>query len=246
MTLRPEEAGDEPLLFQLYASTREEELALTGWDEPTRTQFLQGQFRAQRTGYRSMFPTADFAILVLDAAAAGRIVVQQTPAEIRLVDLIIAPALRHHGLGTALMQSLFSEAARRNKPVRLHVFQNNRAALWYQRLGFRSIGTQGVHDEMEWRAGFENVSAASLKLPLMFEAAGLQADLQAILAKEFIPHFNKGYYEGDCSGYARVTVLQNPDRLILETADEFGVTHLSYTVSSAGSNPSRTPTPADR
>ena len=152
MALRPEEAGDEPMLFQLYASTREEELALTGWDERTRTQFLQGQFRAQRTGYRSMFPTADFAILVLEAAAAGRIVVQQTPAEIRRVDLIIAPPLRHHGLGSALMHSLFSEAVRQNKPVRLHVFQNNRAAFWYQRLGFRKIGAQGVHDVMEWCA----------------------------------------------------------------------------------------------
>ena len=56
--------------------------------------------------------------------------------------------------------------------------------------------------------------------------------------------WSEGYYEGDCSGYGRVTVLQNPDRLVLETADEFGVTHLSYTVSSAGSTPMRTPTPA--
>jgi hypothetical protein len=46
-------------------------------------------------------------------------------------------------------------------------------------------------------------------------------------------NWSEGYYEGDCSGYARVTILQNPDRLVLETVDEFGVTHLSYTVTSA-------------
>ncbi len=45
--------------------------------------------------------------------------------------------------------------------------------------------------------------------------------------------WSEGYYEEECSGYGRVTVLQNPDRLILESVDEFGVTHLSYTVSSA-------------
>lgn len=49
--------------------------------------------------------------------------------------------------------------------------------------------------------------------------------------------WSEGYYEDDCSGYARVTVLQDPDRLVLETVDEFGVTHLSYTVSSAGGAP---------
>ena len=49
------------------------------------------------------------------------------------------------------------------------------------------------------RAGGEPMTAASLKLPLQFEAAGLQSDLRTILSDEFIPHFNTGYYEGDWS-----------------------------------------------
>lgn len=152
VTLRPEGAGDEPLLLQLYASTREEELALTGWDERTRALFVQSQLQAQRAAYRSMFPTADFAIILLEAAAIGRIVVHQTPEEIRLVDLIIAPASRNQSLGSALLHALLSEARRQNKPARLHVVQNNRAARLYQCLGFRTIAVHGVHDEMEWRA----------------------------------------------------------------------------------------------
>ena len=40
---------------------------------------------------------------------------------------------------------------------------------------------------------------ASLKLPLQFDAARLQADLQSVLAEEFIPHFNTTYYEGEWS-----------------------------------------------
>jgi len=43
------------------------------------------------------------------------------------------------------------------------------------------------------------VNAASLQLPLQFDPAGLQADLQTILTDECIPHFNKGVYEGDWS-----------------------------------------------
>src|SRR5882672_3067648 len=45
--------------------------------------------------------------------------------------------------------------------------------------------------------GNEHMTASSLKLALTFEAAGLQSDLRRILAAEFIPHFNTGYYQGD-------------------------------------------------
>ncbi len=40
---------------------------------------------------------------------------------------------------------------------------------------------------------------ASLKLPLQFEPALLQADLREITAEEFVAHFNTAYYQGDWS-----------------------------------------------
>jgi Aspartyl/Asparaginyl beta-hydroxylase len=40
---------------------------------------------------------------------------------------------------------------------------------------------------------------ASLKLPLQFEPARLQADLREITAEEFVAHFNTAYYQGDWS-----------------------------------------------
>ena len=42
--------------------------------------------------------------------------------------------------------------------------------------------------------------------------------------------WSEGYFEDPCSGYGRVTILQNPDRLVLESVDETGTTRLSYTV----------------
>ncbi len=39
----------------------------------------------------------------------------------------------------------------------------------------------------------------SLKLPLYFDPARLQADLRQVTSDEFVPHFNKAYYEGDWS-----------------------------------------------
>jgi len=42
-------------------------------------------------------------------------------------------------------------------------------------------------------------------------------------------HWSEGYYAG-CTGYDLVTILQNPDRLILQVADEYGNVQISYTV----------------
>jgi len=39
----------------------------------------------------------------------------------------------------------------------------------------------------------------SLRLSPRFDAALLKADLRALVAEDFIPHFNTGYYEGDWS-----------------------------------------------
>ncbi|MCP3137687.1 aspartyl/asparaginyl beta-hydroxylase domain-containing protein [Pyxidicoccus xibeiensis] len=39
-----------------------------------------------------------------------------------------------------------------------------------------------------------------LRLPFRFDVAGLQADLASLPPGTWVPHFNKGYYEGDWSG----------------------------------------------
>lgn len=44
------------------------------------------------------------------------------------------------------------------------------------------------------------------KLPLVFPIAALHADLAGIMPSEWIPHFNKGHYDGDWSGI----VLRGP------------------------------------
>ncbi len=59
-----------------------------------------------------------------------------------------------------------------------------------------------------------------------------------------VGHWSEGYYDDRCSGFGLVTIMQNPDRLILETVDENGVVHLSYTVSEGTPTPTPTPTPA--
>jgi ribosomal protein S18 acetylase RimI-like enzyme len=161
IALRPEGPGDEGLLFEIYAGTREEELALTNWDEPTRRAFLNQQFSAMRQGYRSMFPTGEFSIIELDGKPAGRMVIHHSATEIRVVDLALLPAHRNRGIGTHLMRRICRGAAEVGKPVRLCVLKHNRALRWYAQLGFAKTGEQGVYDEMEWRPANGGASRVS-------------------------------------------------------------------------------------
>jgi ribosomal protein S18 acetylase RimI-like enzyme len=151
VSLRPERPGDEGFLFDVYASTREEELALTNWNEQMRRAFLKQQFDAMRRGYRSMFPSGEFSIIEVGGQSAGRMVLDRGAAEVRVVDLALLPGQRNRGIGTLLMRRVCAEAANAGQPVRLCVLKNNRALRWYERLGFAKIGEPGVYDELEWR-----------------------------------------------------------------------------------------------
>lgn len=150
VSLRPESAEDEAFLSEIYASTRQDELNLTNWDAPTRAAFLDMQFKAMLKGYRSMFPRAQFSIVLLDRKAVGRMVVDRAPAEVRVVDVALLPVHCGQGIGTKLMRAIMEEAARDGKPVRLQVFHGTRAIAFYQRLGFRMTSKPDVYLEMEW------------------------------------------------------------------------------------------------
>lgn len=151
LTLRDERPEDEAFLFEVYASTREEELALTGWDAPTRAAFLQMQFKAMRRGYAEQFPKGQFSILLKEGFPVGRMVIDRADDAICLVDLALLPGYRGQGFGTFLMQGLVAEAAKMAKPITLHVFKGTRPVHWYERLGFLRVAEDGAYDRFEWQ-----------------------------------------------------------------------------------------------
>jgi len=153
VSLRPEQPDDEAFLFAVYASTREDELAITGWDEATRLAFLNMQFRAMQVGYRGSFPQAQFSIVLCDGRPVGRLVVDRTGNEIHVVDVALLPASRNRGIGTVLMRDLCVEAENCGKPIRLRVLKHSPALRFYQRLGFKPIEDFDFDEQMEWRPG---------------------------------------------------------------------------------------------
>jgi GNAT superfamily N-acetyltransferase len=71
----------------------------------------------------------------------------------RLVDLALLPEFRGHGIGSRLLGQLQAEAARVGLPLRLAVLRGRGARGFYRRLGFGERSTDGVHVQLEWRAG---------------------------------------------------------------------------------------------
>jgi ribosomal protein S18 acetylase RimI-like enzyme len=151
LTLRPAQPADEPFLFELYASTRAEELTAWGWDAAQRDLFLKLQFNGQQQHYRTHFAHADHSIVELDDQPIGRLIVARSEQEIHLADLIIQSAHRGSGIGTALIRALLAEAARSGKIVRLSVLRTNRATRLYQRLGFSIVADSETYVLMESR-----------------------------------------------------------------------------------------------
>jgi RimJ/RimL family protein N-acetyltransferase len=100
ITLRPIRPGDEPFLYEVYASTRQEELKVVPWDDAQKAAFLQMQFDAQHAHYQEHFAGAAFDVVLVDGQPAGRLYVARWPGEIRIIDVAILPTFRNHQIGT--------------------------------------------------------------------------------------------------------------------------------------------------
>ena len=151
ITLRPTAAADERFLYELYASTRAEELAPLGWDAAQLATFLKMQFAAQTRSYRREFPDAAFDLILVDEQPAGQLYVDRQLAELRIVDIALLPEFRNAGVGTHLLRGLQADVARSGGAIRLHVDRSNRALDLYTRLGFQVVADSGVYVQMVWQ-----------------------------------------------------------------------------------------------
>jgi len=144
---------DEDLLFvaALFASTRAEEVAATGWPPEMQRAFLDQQHRAQHQHYRNVYPDAEWLIIERAGDAIGRLYLDESDAELLLMDISLLPGQRGGGLGGAILADLLALAAGKGKPVSLHVEKFNPARRLYQRFGFTVMEDQGIYDRMEWR-----------------------------------------------------------------------------------------------
>lgn len=158
-TLRPATAADAPVLRAVYASTRADELAATGWDAAQCQAFCDMQYDAQQAHYTRHWPHAVCQlVLVPDSAGdglgtrvAGRLWVDRRTDALHVLDIALLPSARGQGLGSACLHDLMAEAAAAGLPVTISVETHNPARRLYDRLGFLPDGpVQGLYQRMAW------------------------------------------------------------------------------------------------
>ena len=151
VVLRAFSEGDSEFYYSLYASTRTEELAQVPWTSEERERFLRQQFQAQDHAYRNNYPGAEFLIIVVDGANAGRLCMHRRPDEIRIMDIALLPDFRRRGIGTGLLKQILQEGETSSRTVTIHVEVFNPAMRLYQRLGFSKAAENGAYYLMERR-----------------------------------------------------------------------------------------------
>ena len=150
LVCRPRVEADIPFLFRLYASTRAEEVASTGWPPEAQLQFLQHQFEAQHHHYKTYYPDAEWLVVEHGGASVGRLYLEEWPSQIRIMDIAFIPEAQRRGFGAALIDDVGRRAAAAGKKVSIHVEKNNPAMGLYRRIGFTPVEDKGVYDLLEW------------------------------------------------------------------------------------------------
>ena len=163
ITLRKVELpADDEFLRGLYRTTRDD-LAALPLDDTQRAALIEMQFEAQSRGYDSEYPGADHYIVLFDEKPIGRYLVDRGIEEICCVDLALLPEYRSMGIGTSVLRSTFTEAARTNRVFVLHVLKSNRAFELYLRLGCVVTGDSGTHYSMRWQPSDDQTEAVGRK-----------------------------------------------------------------------------------
>ena len=168
--LRQRSEADLPFLCRLYAQTREDELAPVQWTAEQKKAFLADQFEKQHRHYLQHYPLAQWWVLTFQETPMGRLYLEQTRRELRIMDVALMPGHRNHGLGTALMRALIGHADDQQLTASLHVEPFNPALRLYQRLGFVHAETRGMYLFMQ------RPPRESVENELVARVAGIASD----------------------------------------------------------------------
>ena len=154
LTLRLVLPEDEQFLYEVYRSTREEELAQITWSEEQLKMFLKMQLNARDQSYRMHYSEIDDRVILFHNERVGRLIVVRRDDEIRLADIALLPEYRRAGIGASLIKDLIRQANESGKPIRLQVERpNEQAKRLYERLGFTTTGENMTHSQMEYQPG---------------------------------------------------------------------------------------------
>ncbi|HWJ95098.1 MAG TPA: GNAT family N-acetyltransferase [Telluria sp.] len=147
---RAPEARDAAFLSRLYASTRTDLLYLPVPREVVDAIIRQQELR-QAQGYAQSFPHVRTLVLEHLGAPVGRLVLNEAPGELRVVDISVAPGERRRGHARSVLAALQQRARLEGASVTLRVRRDNPAArALYVSIGFEVSGGDEASEQMRW------------------------------------------------------------------------------------------------
>jgi ribosomal protein S18 acetylase RimI-like enzyme len=115
---------------------------------PLTTELLEWNESGQRRVIEQSLTDSGTFIIVVRGSDIGWLQTRETPQEIYLGQLYVVPSMQSRGIGSAIVRQLCDRAHGEGKAFTLDVMKNNRARLFYERLGFRIIGTSKYKQKM--------------------------------------------------------------------------------------------------
>jgi ribosomal protein S18 acetylase RimI-like enzyme len=143
VTLRPVEPADEELLFEVYASTRAEEMARVPWNPEQKNAFLRMQYQAQKQHYATEYPEASHDIICFDVQPVGRVYLDRGQEKFHILDITVLPRVRGSGVGSVVLKQILAEAGQSGKPVTIYIESFNPSLRLFGQLGFERIAEEG-------------------------------------------------------------------------------------------------------
>lgn len=121
--------ADKQLLYSVYcANMRAVVEQWRGWDDAWQLAEFERRFRE-----------CSVSVIEVESRPVGGLWLEERPDALYIHELQIAPAFQGGGIGTAVVETVIAQGARRGLPVALSVVSANpRARSLYERLGFRA------------------------------------------------------------------------------------------------------------
>ncbi len=135
-------------MLRQLSDARHEQLA-AAVPEPLREPLLAQQHRAWRAGLINAAPDVNATIIEVNGEPIGLLATAVSGSETRIVDLLVLPEARGHGVATAVLTELCGRADRAGTTMRLRVRRDNALAIrLYQRAGFTDDGGDALDRSM--------------------------------------------------------------------------------------------------
>jgi ribosomal protein S18 acetylase RimI-like enzyme len=150
LNLRPACSSDSAFIESLYHSTRDDLRLIDAHRDFIET-LIDQQHQAQTFSYSEQFPDAVYFIIEVQQERIGKVSIDFSHNEIRIIDLSLIPTARGKGYGAQIIKALKHASSSICTPLVLNVYKSNFAAKkLYQAEGFKITYSDQMLNSMAW------------------------------------------------------------------------------------------------